>query len=249
MKFATLMYHEIRKSSEFDPEHASHIDVKQQYNDILPSLLFNTLEHFEQQMHFLHEQKIHTLSTQEIKAFYYEGRPLPQPSVLLTFDDCFQSVKLYAYPILKRYGFHALAFVVTNWLHDVPKDYNSQKSVCLTEKDLWDMSDVFEYANHTHNMHTRTSEGTSAMMTSSNEAFAQDLDQCNQRDIVGVKDVFAYTFGLFCRRNVSLLRQKGFKLAFTSDRGLNDSKTNPLRLKRDVVPYFMELGDFKKILE
>ncbi len=242
------MYHEIRETDGFDPEHPSHIDVKQGYDDVLPAPLFVTLESFEQQMTYLCEQNYHTLTLDEIKAFYYGDKPLPERSVLLTFDDCFQSVKLYAYPILKRLGFHAVAFVVTNWLHDEPKVFDSQRSVCLTEKDLYEMSDVFEYANHTDNMHTRTSETASAMMTASDEEFSSDLDRCNSHDIVGGKDVFAYTFGLFCDRNVSLLWQKGFKLAFTSDNGLNDKYTNPLLLKRNAVPYFVEMEEFKQII-
>ena len=152
MSFSTLMYHEIRKEEEFNPEHPSSIDVGQHYHDILPSPLFVTLEHFEEQMSHLHEQGYHTLTLDEVKA-YYQGKSIPAKSVLLTFDDCFQSVKKYAYPILKKYGFHAVAFVVTSWLHDTTKDYNPEKSVCMTKEDLAQISDVFEYANHTHSFH------------------------------------------------------------------------------------------------
>ena len=45
MRFSTLMYHEIRKKEEFNPEHPSTIDVKQDYHDTLPSPLFVTLDH------------------------------------------------------------------------------------------------------------------------------------------------------------------------------------------------------------
>ncbi len=248
MSFAVLMYHEIRKGSEFDPSHASHIDVKQGYDDILPPPLFVTLEHFEEQMAYLHEHGYKTLTLDEVKGFYYSQSPLPERSVLLTFDDCYQSIKLYAYPILKKYGFRATAFVVTNWLHDMSKAYDPLKSICMTEQDLHEMTDVFEYANHTDSLHTRTSEATSAMMIASDEQIINDLNVCNASEIINAKDVFAYTFGLFCERNVTLLRQLGYKLAFTSDGGLNDSSTDPLLLRRDAIPYFIELDDFKKIV-
>lgn len=107
MSFSVLMYHEIRKEQEFNPEQPSHIDVMENYDDILPSPLFVTLEHFEEQMAYLHEQNYHTLTLAEAKD-YYCGKAIPEKSVLLTFDDCFQSVKEYAYPILKTYGFRAL---------------------------------------------------------------------------------------------------------------------------------------------
>lgn len=245
MAFSTLMYHEIRKKEEFNPEHPSSIDVGQDYNDILPAPLFVTLEHFEEQMSYLHEQGYHTLTLDEVKE-YYQGKSIPAKSVLLTFDDCFQSVKKYAYPILQKYNFHAVAFVVTSWLHDTAKDYNPEKSVCMTKDDLADISDVFEYANHTNSFHQRTNETTSMMMEASDETFAKDLDLCN--DYVPVKDVFAYPFGLFNERNVSLLKNKGFVLAFTTEIGHNNEQTDPLRLKRNAVPYFIELDTFKKMI-
>src|SRR5690606_3783431 len=130
------------------------IDVKQGYEDILPSPLFVTLKNFKEQMAYLYENGFHTLSLDEVKN-YYQGKSLPEKSVLLTFDDCYQSMKKYAYPLLKQYGFHAVSFVVTSWLHDEPKEYNPEKSVCLTKVDLAEMEDVFEYANHTDSLHQR----------------------------------------------------------------------------------------------
>ena len=245
MAFSTLMYHEIRKEEEFHPEVPSSIDVGQDYDDILPSPLFVTLEHFEEQMSYLQEQGYHTLTLDEVKG-YYQGREIPEKSVLLTFDDCYQSIKKYAYPILKKYDFHAVAFVVTSWLHDTEKEYTPEKSVCMTKEDLAEISDVFEYANHTDAFHQRTNESTSTIMEASDEEFARDLDLCNE--FVQVKDVFAYPFGLFNDRNVSLLKKKGFALAFTSENGHNDQQTDPLRLKRNAIPYFIELDAFKKII-
>jgi peptidoglycan/xylan/chitin deacetylase (PgdA/CDA1 family) len=245
MSFSTLMYHEIRKEEEFNPEHPSYIDVGQAYDDILPSPLFVTLEHFEEQMAYLHEHKYHTLTLDEVKN-YYQGNAIPEKSVLLTFDDCFQSIKKYAYPILKKYDFHAVAFVVTSWLHDTAKNYNPEKSVCMTKGDLADLTDVFEYANHTNSFHQRINQTTSMMMEASDEEFSNDLDICNE--YVQIKDVFAYPFGLFNERNISLLKNKGFILAFTTEPGHNNEQTDPLRLKRNAVPYFMVLETFKKII-
>lgn len=248
MAFSTLMYHEIRKEESFDPNHPSLIDVKQSYEDILPSVLFVTLENFEEQMAYLSTNGYHTLTLEEVKDYYYKKRRIPEKSVLLTFDDCYQSIKKYAYPILKKYRFHAVAFVVSGWIHDTPNDFNPDKSVCLAESDLADLVDVFEFANHTDSFHTRTNDSTSIIMVASDEEFSHDLDCCNDKEYVSVKEVFAYPFGLFNERNLSLLKSKEFKLAFTSDNGQNDEKTDPLLLFRNAVPYFIELDTFIKIV-
>ncbi|WP_428910492.1 polysaccharide deacetylase family protein [Niallia sp. Krafla_26] len=246
MNFPTLVYHEIRKKTEFNPENKSSIDVKQDYDDILPSPLFVTLEQFEEQMKYLHQHQFHTLTLEEVKGFYYEGKDIPKKSILITFDDCYQSMKKYAYPVLKEYGFHAVSFVVSSWLHDEKKEFNPDHSVCLTKDDLAEMADIFEYANHTDSFHQRTDLKTSIIMSTSDEEFAKDLDKCNE--YVQVKDVFAYPFGLFNERNVNLLNDKGFKLAFTTQTGPNTIETETLRLKRNVVPYLMELDAFKNLV-
>ena len=84
------------------------------------------------------------------------------------------------------------------------------------------------------------------MMEASDEEFAKDLELCN--DFVQVKDVFAYPFGLYNERNVNLLKEKGFTLAFTTITGKNDRDTDPFYLKRNAIPYFVELDAFKKII-
>jgi peptidoglycan/xylan/chitin deacetylase (PgdA/CDA1 family) len=243
------MYHEIREKAIFDPNHPSSIDVKQDYEDVLPSPLFITLEHFEEQMAYLKKNDYHTLSLEEIKAYYYNNGKLPKKSVLLTFDDCYQSMKKYAYPILNKYHFHAVAFVVTNWLHDKPKTFDPEKSVCMAESELNDIADIFEFANHTDSFHRRTNVTTSMLMVAKNEEFASDLDCCNSNKYIQGKDVFAYPFGLYEERNISLLREKGFRLAFTSENGKNDETTDPLLLKRNAILYFIELEAFKKIID
>ncbi|WP_066186073.1 polysaccharide deacetylase family protein [Gracilibacillus timonensis] len=247
MTFSTVLYHEIRKAADFNPEYPSPIDVRQDYADLLPSALFVTLEQLEEEMEYLKENHFHTLTLQEIKAFYYQQNPLPEKSILLTFDDCFQSIKEYAYPILKKYGFHAVAFVVTGWLHDQTKPFDIDKSVCLTKSDLKEMEDVFEYANHTDKYHQRTNESTSMIMEVTDQQFADDLDLCNS--FVAEQDVFAYPFGLFIDRNVSLLRTKGFQLAFTCEEHKNDQHTDPLLLNRYVVPHFLPLEEFKEMVD
>jgi peptidoglycan/xylan/chitin deacetylase (PgdA/CDA1 family) len=242
------MYHEIREQSMLHPEKPSPIKVHQNYEDNLPSPLFVTLEHFEEQMAYLYENKYHTLTLSQLIDHYYHGTPLPEKSVLITFDDCYQSVERYAYPLLQKYQLHAVAFVVTGWLNSSGESFQPERSVCLTEDDLRRMSDVFEYANHTDQFHTRTGISISRLMEASDEEFSEDLDRCNANEIIQAKNVFAYPFGLFTERNVELLRKKGFQLAFTSDGGKNHPDTDPLLLHRNAIPHFVELEAFCEMI-
>lgn len=249
MSFSTLMYHEIREGDTFDENHPSAIDVKQDYNDVLPSPLFIKKENFEEQMAYLYNNNYHTLTLDEVKDYYYNNIELPAKSVLLTFDDCYQSIKIFAYPILKKYNFHGVAFVVTNWLHDCAQEYNPNRSVCMAISELATISDVFEYANHTDSLHQRINSTTSSLILSSDEDISFDLDQCNSKSFITAKDVFAYPFGIYEERNVKLLKEKGFKLAFTSLDGSNTKSTDPLLLHRNAIPYFMSIETFHKVVK
>lgn len=249
MSFTTLVYHEIREGEMFDPDQIHSLEINQEYEDCLPSPLFITLENFHAQMEYLYKENFHTLTLNEIINYYYKGEDLPPKSVLLTFDDCYQSMKQYAYPLLKKYHFNAVSFVVTGWLNPSSKAFLPEKSVCLTTKDLEEMSDIFEYANHTDLFHTRTSQATSRMMEVSDEEFEKDLSRCNANPIVQIKNVFAYPFGLYEERNCRLLLNKGFLLAFTTKSAKNEKQTNPLLLNRSVIPFFMDMDVFRKIVD
>lgn len=248
MSFATLVYHEIRESVIFDPALSHPIVVQQDYEDNLPAPLFVTLENFTMQLEYLYENHYHTLTLEELRNYYYKNGVLPEKSVLLTFDDCYQSLALYAYPLLKKYGFHGIAFVVTGWLNHNASLFWPDKSICLTPKELLEMKDVFEYANHTHLFHTRLNPQTSRMMTASSLELSTDLDQCNSNPLLDAQDTFAYPFGLYNEQNTALLKKKGFRLAFTTKGGLNNRDCDPLLLNRTVIPYFMDLAAFQKTL-
>jgi peptidoglycan/xylan/chitin deacetylase (PgdA/CDA1 family) len=230
------------------PDQSSPIKVRQNYEDNLPSPLFVSLENFQYQMDYLYENGYQTLTLDQITGYYHDGFELPEKSILLTFDDCYQSIARYVYPLLKKYHFNATAFVVTGWLNTNTEPFDPDQSVCLTEEELGAMADVFEYANHTDLFHTRTGMTTSIMMEVSDQELSADLDRCNANPLIKEKTVFAYPFGLYADRNVELLRSKGFKLAFTSDTGRNESNTDPLLLKRNAIPYFITLEDFKKLI-
>ncbi|MDF2547630.1 MAG: hypothetical protein K0R93_2528 [Anaerosolibacter sp.] len=244
--FHTLMYHEIIKKDDFHMNSPSKIVVNQGYEDVLPKPLFVFLEDFEAQMQYLYENDYHTLGLEEIIDFFYNNKPLPEKSVLLTFDDLYQSVLHYAYPILKKYQFHAVGFVVLDWLFNEFRPYANSQSVCLSKEELENMKDVFEYANHTKSLHTRN-DGLTALQTVDEADFRGDIMACE--DYVSTKKVFAYPFGILTEEVVAWLQDMGFHLAFTTEAGPNDLGTDPLKLKRNGVFLGLGLDKFQEIFK
>lgn len=249
--FKVLLYHEFVKKADFNESDSYPIHVKQGYEDFLPHRLFTYVEDFEEQMKVLYESGYHTLTLQEIYDFYYENQPLPEKSVLLTFDDLFVSVYDYAYPILKKYGFHAVGFLVREWLFENQTVANGRKVVCMGMEQVEQMKDVFEYANHTSTMHmkrfTEEKQMITAIQETSKEQFFMDLEACEE--IVDYKGAFAYPFGAYTKDNVSWLEEKGYRLAFTCHTGSNDKEISPLCLRRDEVRLGISLEQFKQLVE
>ncbi len=247
MGFNVLMYHEIRKSAEWNGAEASPISVAQQYQDALPTVLFSYLEDFKTQMAVLKAGGYHTLTLQEVKDFYEKGIELPEKSVLLTFDDAFQSVYQYAYPILKEHQFHAVCFVVRGWLSQEAQPFVPNQSTVMSKSELESMRDVFEFANHTSALHMRHQDGTTEMQAASLQELKEDLAECGE--YVDVPDVFAYPFGIYDSNDVKRLAESGMLYAFTTRPGKNIKETPLLELHRDTVTLGCTIEAFKKIVE
>ncbi len=244
--FHTLMYHEIVDREGYNRSNYKGIKVKQDYEDVLPEVLFAFKDEFEKQMEYLYKNNYTTLTLNQVIDYYYNNKPLPEKSVLLTFDDLYKSLLINAYPILKKYNFHAVGFLVEDWIFDKKMPNKDNYSVCLSKEELDDMKDVFEYANHTKSMHTRN--GTvSALQKEDKENFIKDYNSCEE--YVTTKKVFAYPFGIYDQKNVEWLKEMDVLLAFTSDPGINNKNTNPLELRRDAVILNYDLDAFKKILQ
>lgn len=244
--FNVLMYHEIIKREDFSLDNPSHIKVNQDYDDVLPSVLFAYLNEFEKQMKYLYENGYKTLKLKEVIDYYYNNKELPEKSVLLTFDDMYKSIYIYAYPILKKYNFNAVGFVVLDWLFDEAQNYSHTSSVCMSKRELKEISDVFEFANHTKSMHTRNADATTVQIADK-ESFFKDLAECE--DFVSTKGAFAYPFGGYNDEVIRRLKKADFKLGFTSEPGKNTEDTNPFELHRNGVLININIDKFTSMFE
>ncbi|MBR8699826.1 polysaccharide deacetylase family protein [Enterococcus casseliflavus] len=240
--FQTLVFHEIRPEAELYDQ-VRPIKVADGYQDALPLPLFNSTSHFKQQIDFFKAENYHTLTLAEVKDFYFRQQPLPEKSVLLTFDDCYQSMKEYAYPLLKEAGFKATAFVVTGWLFDAPQPYEPEVSRTLSNAELAEMSDVFEYANHTDHFHERKDQHGRSMWKHRpplRKTYEAAISMWPSRMF------FAYPFGFYDQQTIATLEKEGFVLAFTTKPGINTAQTKPMELHRAVIPFSLPMAAFEQ---
>ena len=88
------------------------------YHDLINSKPINgsqlNITDFIAHMDYLYHNNYRTLSLSEF-LFYYQQKNFPPRSILLTFDDGYESFYDRAYPILKQYGFKAVIFPVVGY--------------------------------------------------------------------------------------------------------------------------------------
>lgn len=105
---------------------------------------------FEEQMKLLGQEGFHVITMEQYREFMLNNGSVPDNAVLLTFDDGYESFYKLAFPILKKYGYTAVNFVIVSTIdhpdkHSVPK---------LTWEQMREMKqEGMGFYSHTYNLH------------------------------------------------------------------------------------------------
>ncbi|MEC1179572.1 polysaccharide deacetylase family protein [Metasolibacillus meyeri] len=195
------------------------------YHHILPKSLMKTtastisLEAFEQQMDYLADNKFKTLTANQLYD-YLEGRlVVPANTVLITFDDGLLSTKEYAYPILQQHGFTAIQHIIssrTNRAHGEQAFDAEGPLQFFTNTDLAELTDVFHFEAHTHDLHS-LNEGLGIAFERSKEEIIRDLQQ-NIEQVPNAISL-AYPYGHYNESFITAAKEAGLLIAFTTQEG------------------------------
>ena len=69
------------------------------------------VEQFREQMLYLHNQGYYTATMEELYGFLKGELELPEKTVVITFDDGYESNYTYAFPILRNMGYKCTIFL------------------------------------------------------------------------------------------------------------------------------------------
>lgn len=114
------------------------------------------LDDFIHQMDLLRRSGRQTISFDDLIAYVYEGAPLPEHPVIITFDDGYRSNYTLAYPVLKARGFHGTIFTIGCSIgHTRYKDTQYSMTPHFGAAEMADMtaSNLITIASHTYDMH------------------------------------------------------------------------------------------------
>lgn len=211
----------------------------------------NTVESFEAQMAWLHENGYQSMTLVEVED-YLSGRD-PRPAgkrLLITFDDGHLSTARYCYEILKRYGFTAVVFLITAKQPEKPIEVLEPDLLqYLSREEMAAQSDVYEYAAHTHDLHSRDEQHRSHLVTKDAQAVTDDVVKC--RALVGDSTHFCFPFGQYTESVVDVLVNAGYRYFYTTEKGLAypEPGKDVYLIKRLNVSPRMDAQQFAELVE
>lgn len=188
-----------------------------------------TLEQFEKDLIFLKTKGYQSVTIKQLLDFSQGKGDVPEKAILITFDDGQETLYEYALPLLEKYGFTAVGFVVgalADYYTEID-DHNLNYSY-LNWQQIKEMSDgnVIEIESHSFDLHKNTGNrsGIKKKKDESVEQYREFL--CS--DVAKMKTAmenntgktpvaFAFPFGSFSRESTDILKECGFKMTLTCE--------------------------------
>ena len=186
---------------------------------------------FEEQVKYLAENDYYFPTWQEVEDYIDEKTELPEKSVVITVDDGDPTFFDLAVPIIQKYNVQATSFVVAYWYGD--RAENKEQNI--------------SYQSHSYDMHKAGSNGKGAMLSLSNDKIKEDLELSSQ--VLGGATIFCYPFGHYNENCFKVLKDAGFKLAFTVEGGRVTKKANKYKLPRVRISGNTSISAFIKKVE
>lgn len=99
--------------------------------DEIPVFTFHSVEpkSFEEKLKFLKENDYYTLNSEEFYQCLTKNQHIQKNSILLTFDDGAASLWGIAFPLLKKYSFRAVSFIIPGCIHEDTQTYPNLEDV------------------------------------------------------------------------------------------------------------------------
>lgn len=211
-----------------------------------PGMITVSPEHFAAQMEYLARGGYSTIGSAQL-AGYLAGEPLPEKSVVLTFDDGYLDNWVHAHPVLQEHGLTALCFLVTSWIGDGPVRAHARAGASLppllnhrdgeiaiengepdrtilrwSEIEAMRDAGTFEFHSHTHS-HVRW-DLVSADADEKSERLASDLIAARavlETRLGGASDHLCWPQGYHDDDYRRVARQTGFRHLYTCESGSN----------------------------
>jgi peptidoglycan/xylan/chitin deacetylase (PgdA/CDA1 family) len=100
-----------------------YLSVPPKGADVYRKDLSVTPERFETHLAYLRDHGYHVITLDDLLYALTQGRPLPEKPVIITFDDGYEDNYTHAFPLLRKFGFEAHFFVITDFVNAGKPEY------------------------------------------------------------------------------------------------------------------------------
>jgi peptidoglycan/xylan/chitin deacetylase (PgdA/CDA1 family) len=205
---------------------------------------FNRTEDFTSQMQALADEGFQTITCSQWADYLAGNQELPDRPVLLTIDDGNSSVYDTIHPILQQHGFTATLFIYTSAI-----DTHGH----MTWEQVKELhSQGYEIGSHTVSHANLIKAGDGQSLEEHQRQVVEELmaSKAQIEQVLGETiDAFAYPYGNYDEAVIAAVRQAGYRVAFSIDRGAADEGSDQWRLPRQMVVRDNSLRTFKRWLE
>lgn len=216
-----------------------------------PNPMALPVSEFAWQMGYLHQNGFQSITLHQLQAFLQGELDLPEKSVLITFDDGYESNYLYAAPIMARYQMHGVIFLIgqpilTNPVTGLP----ALPHLTGLQLQRLHRSGYWEFGYHTYNHHYQVN-GKSVLLSLTAQELQQDLQ--NFRKLMSSLQLppcraVAYPYGQYNRTVLEEVERQGYTLGFTVTPGGIRPGQNPLLLSRFTISSLLTRQQFQALI-
>jgi peptidoglycan/xylan/chitin deacetylase (PgdA/CDA1 family)/glycosyltransferase involved in cell wall biosynthesis len=203
-----------------------------------------TTQSFEQNLHSLKHRGYSPITFEQYQLFLNSEFVLPKNPVILTFDDGYEDNYTFAFPLLKKYGFSAVIFLVaetkrrTNfWDTDEPQ------VPLVNNEQIREMSGAgIEFGSHTVT-HPNLTHCSPDQMKKELYESKKILEQLTGKAIISL----AYPYGAVNERIKSLAAEAGYIFGIATNSGPLKFYEDFLEIRRtQIFPWTDKYGFWKK---
>lgn len=219
----------LKNNDQFIPVLMYHSIAYEQGNELrVPK------EVFREQMKYLKENGYTTLTLDELYSFLVKNKPIPEKSIVITFDDGYKDNYENAYPVLKEFGLNATVFVITSSV-DNEKDY-------LTSSQLKEMDkNGVDIESHTVNHDDLTKIPYDKQV----ETLKNSKDYLEKLLNKKIKYI-AYPYGKWNDEAIKAAKDSGYIMAVTTVGGWSNKKQGIYTLDRVYISANHGMNEFKR---
>ena len=194
-------------------------------------------EKLKEQLTFIKNSGYTTLTISELNNYILNNTPIPEKSIVITFDDGYADNYINAFPILKELDIKATIFVISN--------FTDKDGYYMTSQQIKEMSDYgIDIQSHTAS-HAHLNQLTYEEQLNELKTSKEKLESITEKPVISI----AYPFGDYDDNTILASKEAGYSLSFNTNRGLSDRTDNPLSLNRIYVSSLYSIEQFKEILE